>query len=514
VRVDTCLFANGCLAVLLWALPGFANAQSTSPEICTASTAVTGSLITLIDSGVRKFTCLERQSAIANQATYNRLTSDPDGVNGPQSPICDPLALRPQSATCAGATLRVFLNTRELVHTANELLGGGAGRPTIYSLGSDAQGLGFALRWTAAEEMLVPSQLSTEFSNSQTMSALGRLSALRLGSRGFSVAGLFDDNTSITSAKGGAASADDEELASKWGGFLNGTSSWGDRAPSDQVDAFDFDGQELTLGVDYRFTDRLVAGGMLGYSKQTVEFDSSQSVVAGDMKTKGNGLTLYAMQEWKGPYLSGSLGVQRVSIDSRRVINYPSFNIFTESVYATATGSTKSTNVTASANLGWPLSVKALGIEPYVRGEYSHIKIDGFSETSVHNIGSQIGQPAGFDLYFNDQSISSFDSVVGLRLQYAFTPRLAVFIPYLVGEWHKNLQDTTTSVNASFNGVGSYGGEFDLSGDRADSSYYVVSGGLSIVIRSGWQGFLQYRTVESLESVRNYSIAFGLRGEF
>ena len=82
----------------------------------------------------------------------------------------------------------VYLNARELVQTANEIRGSGA---TIASLGQDLEGLGLALRWTAAEELAAQGSMATEFANGQLSNLAARLSALRFGARGFGVANLY-----------------------------------------------------------------------------------------------------------------------------------------------------------------------------------------------------------------------------------------------------------------------------------------------------------------------------------
>lgn len=482
--------------------------------------AVTGSLVTLVDSGRFNFNRLERLAAIANQGTYNQLTSDPDGPNGSLQPICDP-SLRAPSGACSGETFLVFQNVRELVQNANELLGSG---PTQYSLGLDDEGVGFALRWTAAEELSAQGSASTEFANTQTASLMSRITALRFGASGFSVGGVstnFTDQGRLaanTRPKGGGASADpaSDSIATKWGGFLNGSFGWGDRKPTDVEDAFDFDNKDLTLGVDYRFSRQLVLGGIFGYSKQRIDFDSRLSVVDGGIESKGYSLTAYALYEWNGPYISGSLGLQRQSLDTTRVITYPSFNVNTESVYATASGSTDSTTWTATFNAGWPLARKALGLEPYFRAEYRHIGIDGFKEASVNSNRSSanFGQPAGFDFNFDDQSIKFLDAVLGFRLQYAFTPSFGVIQPYFTAELHHNFEDSAYSVRAVYNGAGSSASAFDLPSDKPDADFFTLSAGSSMVLPHGWQGFVQYQTVEGLRYVKNQAITVGVRGEF
>lgn len=483
-------------------------------SVALAQTApVTGSLVTLADSSQGSFNRLERLSAIANQDTYNRLTISRSGYVAP----CTEDQQAP-TASCPASLFRVLRNVRELVQTANELLGGGAGRPTQYSLGLDTEGLGFALRWTAAEELSALGSVSSEFATTQLASVMSRITALRFGATGFSVAGVATSPGSsgllaqARPARGGGASADEEDIASSWGGFLNGSFGWGERQPTELGDAFSLDGKDLVLGIDYRFNHQFVLGVMAGYMRQRIDFDSTQSVVDGGIESDGVSATIYALQEWDGPYLSLSAAWKSQSIDSTRVINYPSFNINTQSTYATAYGSTTDTTLSASLSFGWPLAAGAFAAEPYLRGNYSLDNIDAFRERSVDQLNGN--QPAGFDFAFEKQTIKSLDTAVGLRLQYVFTPSFGVLVPYVIGEVHRDFGRDIDATSATYNAGGDASGQFELPGDAVDEDFFTVAAGASMVLPHGVMGFVQVRAVEGLDYVTNRSITVGIRAEF
>lgn len=470
-----------------------------------AAQDVQGSLIDLVNSGRFEFNRLERQAAFANQAAYNALV-----------PLCD----APGQASCSVEQQRVFANVRELVQTANEMLGTGA---TEYSLGLDEEGLGFALRWTAAEELAAQSSAGSEFANNQLTSLMSRMTALRYGARGFSVVNAphGQDGSILAQAggpRGGGAAADVDSSSefSRWGGFLDGSFGWGDRDPTDVEDAFDFDGMEVTFGVDYRFTPGLVLGAIAGHTEQEIDFDSRRSVVDGGIESDGYSLIVYGLHEWNGPYMSASLGWQKLSLDMTRRITYPSFNPDTESTDVTARGSTDSTTFSATFNSGWAFGWKAFGAEPYVRAEYRDMKLDGFAEDSIYNSGSLAGQPAGFDFAFGDQDIKSLDTALGFRVQYALTPNFGVIVPYLKAEVHWQLEGDPHRVDATYENLGGVNPAvpFDIVGDESDDSFYVAAVGLSVVLKGGWQGFIQYQTVQSLDLLSNDVITGGVRSEF
>ena len=471
-----------------------------------AQTIPVGSLVTLVNSGQFNFNQLEKLSAIANQATFNDLSK----LCGARQVVA--------SAGCPAAMLDVFSNVRELVQTANELLGTG---PTEFSLGSDATGLGFALRWTAAEEMSAPGATSAQFTNTQIASLMSRITALRFGATGFSAAANMPHTSSGTYARGGGASADEDDnfdhtpsIATRWGGFMNGSFSWGKRDPTQLEDAFDFDSKSLTLGVDYRVTPNFVFGGMLGYSKQRIDFDSSRSVVDGGIDSAGYSLTLYGLYEWNGPYISASLGTQHLKHDMKRIINYPSFNINVEAVYATARSSANGNTLNFNFDFGWPFSKKAFTFEPSLRGEYRNVKIDGFQETSVNNAGVDVGKPAGFDFNFAGQNISSLDAALGVKFQYVFTFNAGVLVPYLKADLHHNFDTKAFTVDATYNGSGSNVAAFSLPSDVRASNFKTYTAGTSLVLKHGWQGFVQYQRVVGIAYLSNQIITAGLRGEF
>ena len=131
---------------------------------------------------------VERAAAQANQTVFEALdeSCNPgsvlDQIPSPAAP--------PPGATCTADQFFVYLNSRELVHTANEIRGQGGA--TVASLGVDQEGLGTALRWTAAEEYAAQGSMATEFANGQLSSLAARMSALRFGAVGFGVAGMYE----------------------------------------------------------------------------------------------------------------------------------------------------------------------------------------------------------------------------------------------------------------------------------------------------------------------------------
>jgi outer membrane lipase/esterase len=503
--------------LLLGSAPSWGQAAAAGPP----PPGDSGSLVTLVTTApAGTFNQLEVLSAYSNQASYNVLTSNPNGAL-----YCDPKQTT-ASAKCPQAQFLVFSNLRELVQTANELLNNG--QPTFYSLHTDDLGLGFALRWTAGENLSAPGSAATEFSNGQLSSIAGRMAALRQGASGFAITGLTlqqDDRPAVAlnmpqdlgaEGLGGGASSDSSDIgiASRWGGFLNGAFGWGYRQPSVLEDAFAFDSKDATLGVDYRFTRRLVLGLSASYTDQRVDFDTLRSVAGGGFRSNGYGLMLYGLYEWEGPYVTASAGWQRANLDETRLITYPSFNIAVPSTDATAQGSTNTNSLLASASTGWALTWRGATAEPSLSVDYRHVELAGFHESSYINAGPDAGQAAGFDFDYASQQFHIVDSSAGLRLQYAFTPPFGVIVPYGKFAYHYDFGANTYSVVSSYNAIAGSGAQFDLPSDPAAKHFYEFTGGFSVVLKHGIQGFIQYQTTSGMTYVTSRLISGGVRAEF
>ncbi len=458
------------------------------------------------------FDDLERAAARANQSAFNALT--PLCANGP-------------GPTCNANQFGVFESTRELVQTANDLEGTG---PTRFSLRLDQEGLGDALRWTAAEEVTAQGTVAKEFTSGQMANVNNRMTALRFGARGFSITGLGGmpaANIAGVSSSDSLGTASSGETLSKWGGFGNGTFGYGDHDPTTFDDAFDYDNTEATIGVDYRFTDRIVAGLVAGYTENEVDFDAAKSIVDGGIKSDGFSIGVFGLYSREALYLSGALTYQSLDFRIDRFIKYPSFNPDVPSTDTRTLGKTDSDSYSASFNVGYmfrlgPGVSKRYVVEPYFRAEYVDVKISSFQEIETDGDGI----PEYFNLDVRAQTVKSFELSFGARVSAALSTRWGVLFPYARGEWHVELEDNNTSTNSTYD-VGLSGlTPFLLDSGKIDSNYGTAVFGIQTILRGGRQRelggvigdrlslFVEYRTVFSLDLISNDLISGGLRYTF
>ncbi len=467
-----------------------------------------GNLTDLMESGVYDYNALEIAGAKANDAAYAALY-----------PACSapPATGAPAASTCTGNTALLFDRLRELEDTANGLLGRGE---TTYSLRLGAQAVGFALRWTAPEEYAAQGSLTSKFANSQMTTLAGRFSALRFATQIARLQGGGDSSESDSDGpkfasyssgtmQGGGASADSSSpfAGSNWGAFANGSYSAGQKAPTTFEDAFNYNDTEYTAGTDVRLNAHIVLGVLAGHTTKNINFDSSESIVDGGIRGEGYSVIVYSQYEGDSAYVNLSLGLQHLSLDTRRAITYPSLNPLIPSVNQTSTSQTTANSWIGNFGTGYSFHWRGFTAEPYLNGQYVNTRIAAFSE----NGGD------GFDFDVGSQSIPSATSSLGLKLQEAFLPPFGVIVPYVYGEYRHEFLEKSRNISTVYAASGlaeASAANFDLPTDEPTQNYYVVGGGITLVLKHGVQGFVQYIKVLNMLNYTDYVASGGIRFEF
>jgi uncharacterized protein with beta-barrel porin domain len=493
--------ATATFAVLLcvWHLSAMAQSAPGNPT-CTVAVAGEGvpapCLGTLVatDSAFN-FNGLELAAAQADDAAYSNLLK-----------ICGPAG-----GGCSGAQLNLFVQLRELEDNAAELLGFGQ---TAFSLHLSAQALGFALRWTADEEYSSQSSITNRLASNQFDAVTNRLNAVRFITQTlrFAHQNYLDDedlaDADAGQALGGGASAD-ENLpgVGRWSVYASGSYGSGSKEPTTFNDAFNFSGTQFLAGADIRFSPHSVFGVIASEVSQHADFNSSESITSGNVKGTGGGLSAYYEQDWNTAYLNVSVGVQRMTLDTRRLVAYPSNNPQLPSVNTNFFSSTGATSWMSTVGGGYSFYVHAFSASPYASVQYLGTRIGAFSES-----GS--GTDPGLALSVNGQSVTSLQSILGLKLQYAWSNRFGVLIPYGYGEFRHEFRDKSQIVNSHYADSQSTADQFQLPTDSIDPNYAEVGGGVITELPHHFQLYAQYLKVLQLQFYSYYAISGGFRFQF
>lgn len=496
------------LALMIHCVPGTARSQtSVSSSGCTPSatadvTSPQPCLTTLVEDFSRSntfaFNGLELAAAQADDAAFVSLLH-----------TCG------AAGKCTGNRLNLFNRLLELEENADQLLGFG---PTTYSLNLSAQGVADALRWTADEEFAAQSSMTSRFANNQFAAVGTRLTALRFlqavrlaGLDGEPDNGLLAELTADGESGrpwGGGASGDPQATQfGRWSVFANASYGAGTRAASVFDDAFSFGGTQVSIGADERLSNHMVVGLLINHLNQVADFNSTESIVGGGITSAGFGVTSYLQLDWDAAYLNFSLGGQRVSLDTTRLVEYPSNNPLVPSVNSTFHSTTHADSLLLTVGGGYLLHARGFSAEPYLNAQYLYTHIDGFTETAASSDNT------GFAATVSSQGVTSLVGVAGLKFQYVLEPKFAVILPYVYGEFRHEFRDPSQDVGSQF-GAAAAGDYFQLPTDSIRPNYYEAGAGFSAVLPHGAQLYLQYMRVLDLEYYTDWVASGGFRFEF
>ena len=374
-----------------------------------------------------------------------------------------------------------------------------------------------ALGQVTADQASAPADASQTSVRSQIQNVNTRIAALRAGATGLSARGLtvnVDGQSlpagqiaeelmgGLAGATGGAAGDIALDLG-RWGVFVNGTVTSGDKDRTANEDGFDFDAWSVTLGADYRFRDNLIAGAALGYSKNDTDLDDN----GGDLDTEGINLSLYGTYyQDSGLYLDGILTYGWNDYDQQRNIRY---DIGSVSVDQFAKSDFDGSQWSASFGGGYAISRGALTFGPTARLEYLRTDVDGYRER-MSNPGADGG---GWAVSIRDQDVSSFTSQLGGEVSYAVNTSWGVLLPSVHLEWVHEFEDGTDNVVGHFVQDPTVT-QFSLVTDSPDEDYFNLRVGLSAQFAHGRSGYIYYRQLIGFENLDAHTIGAGLRLEY
>ncbi|VAW83999.1 hypothetical protein MNBD_GAMMA16-201 [hydrothermal vent metagenome] len=419
--------------------------------------------------------------------------------------ICPRMAAIQPSLTASQTTL--FETCRALVQTSNEQQGSGN---TAFSLGYDEAQLRNVLQDIAHEEVGVNGTVATDVLDNQFANVASRLSALHSGARQSGMSGLafnigneqlsgqtlYNELSNIT----GGSAGDENSRLNGWSFYLNGSFNFGEKEASTRENGFDFDTLGVTAGGDYQLNDTLILGGALGYSQT----DSDLVDNGGKAESDGYSLSFYGTHFIKNNlYFDAIVSYGNTGYDTSRTIAFASNTLNDDTLRGDTDGSHTAINLGLGKNhvfreTAWELS-------SYGRLAYSHVEIDGYSESSATN--------SALELAVGEQSIESITTTLGLQTSKAISTEFGILTPHLQVEYHHEFKDDSRNLSARY--VNDPFGDtfFVVPTDDADRNYFTVGGGLSAVLISAIQLFAYYETTVGLSDIENNLVVVGVRGE-
>lgn len=333
------------------------------------------------------------------------------------------------------------------------------------------------------------------------------------------------NNTAISSSLGNAAHLSDkhhkdrvkkrlEELEEKsagdildlerFGFFASGKTTQTDRITTRFEIGHDSDLVGATIGMDYFFTDKLVAGFALGYSDTDVVSYNE----AGRTDLDAISTLFYASYAVTDDFMvDGYVGWTGIDYDITRNISYTATccngRRVTDVVNSSATAQTNADKISAGIAASYRWNYDALSVIPRLKLDYTGTFIDGYTETGG----------AGLALNYQEQEIQSLKMETGVDVNYAISIPWGVIIPNASAAYVHEFSDNSRTIHTSFvQDTSAYNIAFDT--DKPDRDYMVMSAGMSAVLPHGIQLFVDYERVELHRYIDSYTVSGGVRVGF
>lgn len=371
-------------------------------------------------------------------------------------------------------------------------------------LNGDIAGATRGLRALFPEEVLSQALSANQLAATQFTNVDARMSELRGGGGGFSVSGLTvqvgQQAIPLSIFKGFGQSEDEPavggsgDLISPWGGFVNGTISFGEQDISarERNTVADFDSYALTAGVDYRKSARLVFGGAVGWNK----FQSNLSD-DGRLDTKGWTLTgytsYYPLERW---YVDARVSYGQLDFAMQRRILVPGV------VDRLAQGQTDGDQLAVALASGYHFNRGGWSITPNASLRYADTTYDPFVETGAGSNNAS----------FSENNGKSVQLAFGVSVSRAFSLANGVLLPQFDISLNREMRNQNLLIEAQL--LGSPGNTFRVRSDDTDRTFGNVGLGFVFVMANGRQAYVSYRELLGLDGLSRGSLNLGGRFEF
>lgn len=385
----------------------------------------------------------------------------------------------------------------------------------IQAAGSDDPGTSRALLEITPERAVKASGVNQQAGLTQLVNSTSRIVALRNGASGFSVEGLalnINDQTlsgehlsSLINAgdTGGAAGSEEGLFGSRWGGFITGTITSGDKDGTSLESGLDFDTKGVMAGIDYRFSDQFVLGGAIGYTKTDTDLDND----GGELDSDGYSLTAYGTYYIEDSYfIDFSASYGKNDFDQERRLSY---QLQEEVTNQLATASYDGDILTLYVAGGYDFNTGGWTLGPRLSLEYIDTDIDGFTE----KMSDPNGSGAGWATHMEDSDQQWLTLKLGGRVSYAHSTSWGVLSPYAGFDWLHEFKEDAQVINGNFvEDPGSM--SFSIFTEDPDEDYFQLTLGVSAVLPGGVIAYVNYDTILSNDLWDRDTVNAGIRMEF
>jgi outer membrane autotransporter protein len=297
------------------------------------------------------------------------------------------------------------------------------------------------------------------------------------------------------------AHANRARVASRLGIFFTGDITTGKKSKTDFEPGFDFSTHGITLGADYRFTERFILGGALGY----IDTNTTLKNKIGDLDTQGYSLSLYGTYYAKKRFFldfASSYGSNHFR--QHRRIQYEFTGITT--VDQDLTADYKGNMFNLFLGSGYDLKNNLWTFGPRMDLEYIKSYVDGFNEQASNPTAAGSGWTAQVDA--TEQHWLTLN--LGGNLSYTHAMRWGDLVPYSRLDWLHEFKDDAQINNTHFY-HDPIGNIIQIETNNPDRNYLRLRVGTTAKFNKGVVAYIDYGTLLAHSSWSSRTVNLGFR---
>jgi uncharacterized protein YhjY with autotransporter beta-barrel domain len=278
-----------------------------------------------------------------------------------------------------------------------------------------------------------------------------------------------------------------------WGLLVAPQYGKGKRIETDLENGFNSDLKGLSVGLDYRFSDRFVLGAMVGHIQDEATFLNS----AGQLKTSNNTLTVYFTWLSAGSItIDGYAGYGKRKLESQRKV------VFGTSISGTASGNTPGQQSMGGLSVSYNKDIGRVSFSPFISVDSIKTTFDGYNETGTTLL----------ELHFSDRKSLSTTSSVGARASTSHGYDWGSLSPSVRLAAVHEFQNNAVQIRNEL--VLTPGAGFLVATDAPDRNYLNAGAGLAAGLNGGTQMYLNYEARVKDAFLKSWAVSAGVLVEY
>ncbi len=242
-------------------------------------------------------------------------------------------------------------------------------------------------------------------------------------------------------------------------------------------------------GIDYRFSERFVAGFGVGYGRDRTDIGDNGT------ESRANAYSAAVYGSFKpidNFFIDALVGGSILDFDSTRFITADG---------SLTDGKRDGHQLFGSLTAAYEFRQAAWLVSPYGRMEMSRSWLDGYSE----------GGESIYRLTYGDQTVDTVTGVVGLRANYAIDYTWGRLTPGVRAEYAHDFQGSSRAA-MGYSALGGLPYALDVEGESSDSANVGLS--LDFSFDNAWTTGVEYRTGFGGSGARDHAIALRVGAKF